>query len=86
MYIIIQNEPFKVTTFETKTDLAGYLGIHRNTVTNRFEENTYWESKKGTVYQSNDHYKALRKGNTDSFLVKKGKRDGEIPLKHDKSR
>lgn len=77
MYIIIEKEPLKVLTFESKTDLAGYLGIHRNTVTNRFENKTQWESEKGTVYQSNKHYKRLRKGNKDSFAVKKMKSNGE---------
>ena len=70
MYILIENEPLKVLTFEAKTDLAKYLGIHVNTVRNRFEHNTHWNSKKGIVYQSNKHHKRLRKGNRDSLAVK----------------
>ena len=84
MYVIIQNEPLKVLTFETKTDLAGYLNLHRNTITNRFKEKAFWESDKGIVYESNKHYKRFRKGNTNSFNVKKAKSNGEIELKRPK--
>ena len=84
MYIVIQNEPFKVTTFETKSDLANYLEIHRNTITNKFNTKDFWQSDKGVVYQSNKHYKRFRKGNTDSFNVKKAKSNGEIELKRPK--
>jgi len=80
MYIVIQNEPFKVTTFETKSDLANYLEIHRNTITNKFNTKDFWQSDKGVVYQSNKHYKRDRRGNRDSIIVKQGKANGEIPL------
>lgn len=86
MYIVIQNEPFKVTTFETKTDLSNYLGIHRNTIANRFDKNNYWQSDKGMVYESSKHYKRDRRGNRDSFTTKKGKANGEIELKRPKKR
>ena len=81
MFIVIQNEPFKVTTFETKTDLSNYLSIHRNTITNRFEDKPFWQSDKGTVYQSDKHYKRDRQGNKDDIQTKRGKANGEIPLK-----
>lgn len=81
MYIIIQREPLKVLTFETKTDLSTYLGIHRNTISNRFAEKEYWESNKGTVYQSNTHYKRVRRGNNDTLEDKIAKRNGEKECK-----
>jgi len=84
MYIVIQQEPLKVTTFETKTDLANYLNIHRNTINNRFADKEFWESDKGLVYQSNKHYKISRSGNRDSMETKIRKRNGEIELKHPK--
>ena len=77
MYIIIKKYPFKVTTFETKTDLATYLGVHRNTITNNFKEDEYWWTEKGIVYQSNKHYKRLRKGNKDSFVLKQAKKQSD---------
>lgn len=64
MYIIITKEPLTIYTFETKTDLSNYLGVHRNTITNKFTQNKSWESEKGMVYKSDNHYKRLRKGNT----------------------
>ena len=81
MYIIIQKEPLKVITFETKTDLANYLSIHRNTIDNKFNKSESWESKKGTIYKSNKHYKANRGGNTDNIHIKKAKANGEIECK-----
>ena len=78
MYIVIQNEPLKVTTFETKTDLSKYLNIHRNTIDNRFNKNQSWECDRGIVYQSNEHYKRLRRGNTDSKTIKTQKKNREI--------
>jgi len=84
MYIIIQQEPFKVVTFETKTDLANYLGVHRNTVTNRFEASEWWESDKGSVYFSTKHYKRQTGGNTDDKITKIRKINGEIPCKNPK--
>ena len=84
MYIIIKNEPLKVITFETKTDLASYLNIHRNTITNRFKEKSYWESDKGMVYQSNEHYQRTRKGNRDSNETKLRKKNREIPCNNPK--
>ena len=86
MYIVIQQEPFKVTTFEAKSDLANYLGIHRNTITNKFNDDTYWNSDKGVVYQSNKHHKRDRRGNRDNIPTKQGKANGEIELKHPKKR
>ena len=64
MYIIINIDTEKVYTFETKTDLSNYLGVHRNTITNKFTQNKSWKSEKGTVYKSDNHYKRLRRGNT----------------------
>ncbi len=84
MYIIIQKEPLRVTTFETKSDLANYIGVHRNTITNKFDKLDYWECSKGTVYISDKHYKTLRKGNTDDRETKTKKANGEIPCKKDK--
>lgn len=86
MYIVIQSEPFKVTTFETKSDLSNYLGIHRNTIINKFNEKDFWQSDKGAVYQSNKHYKRDRRGNRDSIAVKQGKANGEIELKNPKKK
>ena len=85
MYIVIQKEPLKVITFETKTDLSNYLGVHRNTITNRFNLNECWESDKGIVYQSSKHYKISRGGNKDDMETKIKKREGLIPLKHSKN-
>lgn len=84
MYIIIQENPLKVTTFETKTDLASYLKLHRNTISNRFENNSYWESDKGRVYQSNTHYEKVKRGNRDTMETKMKKRNREIPCKNPK--
>ena len=81
MYIVIQKEPLKVITFETKTDLANYIGVHRNTINYQFSLNQSWESKKGIVYQSNKHYKAKKGGNKDSLVTKKAKANGEIECK-----
>lgn len=79
MYIVISQEPLKVLTFESKTDLSSYLNIHRNTITNRFNEKKSWECDKGVVYQSDKHKKMLRSGNKDSNMTKKLKREGQMP-------
>lgn len=84
MYIVIKQEPFKVVTFETKTDLANYLGIHRNTIINRFKLYNYWENSKGAVYESNEHYERVRKGNKDSRETKTKKNNREIPCNNPK--
>lgn len=77
IYIVIQKEPFKVVTFETKTDLATYLGVHRNTIDNKFNKNDYWECKKGVVYKSDKHQSRKKGGNKDSFATKEAKRNGD---------
>lgn len=82
MYILIKKEPLNVMTFETKTDLANYIKVHRNTVTNRFEEKESWECEKGMVYKSNQHFKRIRKGNKDSNDIKLKKKNCEIPCKN----
>lgn len=84
MYIVIKEEPFKVTTFETKSDLSNYLNLHRNTIEYRFSKSNYWESDKGIVYKANEHFKRVRKGNSDSKEVKIKKRNREIPCKNPK--
>ncbi len=76
----------KTATLKAKSDLANYLGIHRNTITNKFNDDTYWNSDKGIVYQSNKHYKRDRRGNRDNMPTKQGKANGEIELKHPKKR
>lgn len=81
MYILIQEKPFKITTFEAKIDLARALNIHRNTVTARFEKKNPFETKKGTAYKVHEHIKRYRSGNKDDWATKKGKQSGEIPLK-----
>ena len=81
MYIIIKLSPLEVRTFETKTDLANYLSIHRNTIDNRFSKSESWETEKGIVYKSNKHYKANRGGNTDNIHIKKAKANGQIECK-----
>lgn len=84
MYTIIQQNPQKAITFETKTDLASYLGVHWNTIQNRLDKNNPFETDKGTVYKSVEHTKRSRGGNKDDLATKKGKAEGIIPKKSDK--
>jgi hypothetical protein len=84
MYIVIQENPPKVTTFETKTDLSAYLNIHRNTIQNRFDKDFSWVTDKGTVYESKKHYKRVRGGNFDNMETKTLKKNREIPCKNPK--
>lgn len=84
MYVLIENNPPKASTFKTKKDLANYLGVHFNTVTNNIGEGKkIWHSDKGTIYISVD-YASSRSGNKDSYEVKKAKARGEIELKSPK--
>ena len=76
MYIVIS--PKEIITIETKTDLSTYINLHRNTITNKFNTSKQWEHKEFKVIQADRHLKRNRKGNKDSFAVKKQKSLGII--------
>lgn len=81
MYILIKEDTNEALIFEAKSDLSSYLGMHRNTISNKFSKTMCWEHEKGTVYSSNKVYKRSRSGNTDTKNVREAKLRGEIEYK-----
>ncbi len=81
MYILIKKDTDEALLFEAKSDLAGYLGMHRNTISNKFSRTMCWEHEKGTVYTSSKVYRRNRSGNTDSKSMREAKLRGEIDYK-----
>lgn len=78
MYILFDNDSQKVITFEAKSDLATYIGVHWNTITNKFKASNGWDCKKGKVICSDEHYKRHRSGNKYDMTTRKSIIEGKL--------
>lgn len=74
MYILQDKETNNLTIVAQKQKVSELLGIHRNTLNNRLEQNKDIESDKYLLIIPVKYYPATKnKGNKDSFAQKRGK-------------
>jgi len=54
LYIIINKETNEVSIHRTKTQVANRLNLHRNTISNKINNSSVWDTPKFTLYKTYD--------------------------------
>lgn len=86
MYIIIYKESQKAIVLAQKIDVANILGVHRNTINNKFKTTKVWEREKETVYEAHKFYPSTKSGNTDDARTRHLKAIGELEYEYNKKK
>lgn len=82
MYILKEKETGHLIVVAEKVKVAGLLGVHRNTITNKLNEDKVIENSKYLLIIPYKYYPPTKnKGNRDSISIKKAKAQGEIKCK-----